>query len=80
MAFREKPDPEIAEAFVRDGDHYWNSGLFCARAEVFLDQYEAHLPQMRRVHADLEFVRRFHHAHLAFLELQRACELARKFL
>ena len=80
VAFREKPDPEIAEAFVRDGDHYWNSGLFCARAEVFLDQYEAHLPQMRRVHADLEFVRRFHHAHLAFLELQRACELARKFL
>lgn len=47
-AFREKPDSETARKFADDGRHYWNSGLFCARARVFLDEYTNHLPQMRR--------------------------------
>lgn len=47
-AFREKPDPATAERLWRDGRHYWNSGLFCGRASIFLAEYEKHLPLMRR--------------------------------
>lgn len=46
--FREKPDPETARRFWRSGTHYWNSGLFCGRATVFLEEYARHLPLMRR--------------------------------
>lgn len=46
--FREKPDPETARELWRSGTHYWNSGLFCGRAAVFLEEYARHLPLMRR--------------------------------
>ncbi|HEY7472337.1 MAG TPA: sugar phosphate nucleotidyltransferase [Gemmatimonadota bacterium] len=47
-AFEEKPDFATARALVQDGLHTWNSGLFCGRARVFLDEYAKHLPLMRR--------------------------------
>ncbi|MDX1660731.1 MAG: sugar phosphate nucleotidyltransferase [Gemmatimonadota bacterium] len=46
--FLEKPDPDTARELWRDGRHYWNSGLFCGRAAVFLEEYGRHLPLMRR--------------------------------
>ncbi|HUP01667.1 MAG TPA: sugar phosphate nucleotidyltransferase [Gemmatimonadota bacterium] len=46
--FIEKPDAATAGRLWRDGRHYWNSGLFCGRASVFLAEYEKHLPRMRR--------------------------------
>lgn len=45
--FVEKPDLETARALWRDGDAYWNSGLFCGRAQRFLAEYGRHLPRMR---------------------------------
>jgi len=36
--FVEKPDLPTAEAFVRDGSHYWNSGMFLFSAKHFLTQ------------------------------------------
>jgi len=47
-AFVEKPEPETAKDLWRDGRHYWNSGLFCGRASVFLEEYGHHLPLLRR--------------------------------
>jgi mannose-1-phosphate guanylyltransferase len=46
--FREKPDTATAGRLWRDGRHYWNSGIFCGRARVFLEEYDRHLPLMRR--------------------------------
>lgn len=46
--FVEKPDAETARRLWQDGDHYWNSGLFCGSAATFLDEYGRHLPLMRR--------------------------------
>ncbi|MGH7558669.1 MAG: mannose-1-phosphate guanylyltransferase [Gemmatimonadota bacterium] len=46
--FLEKPDAETARELWRSGTHYWNSGLFCGRASVFLDEYARHLPLIRR--------------------------------
>lgn len=47
-AFLEKPDAETARRLWQDGRHYWNSGLFCGRASVFLEEYARHLPLMRK--------------------------------
>jgi mannose-1-phosphate guanylyltransferase len=49
--FREKPDRETAEAFLKAGTFYWNSGIFLWRAKTILDALERNEPDM--------------HAHLA---------------
>jgi mannose-1-phosphate guanylyltransferase/mannose-6-phosphate isomerase len=36
-SFREKPDRAAAEAYVASGDYFWNSGMFCFRADALLD-------------------------------------------
>ncbi|TVQ81850.1 MAG: mannose-1-phosphate guanylyltransferase [Flavobacteriales bacterium] len=38
QSFHEKPDANTAEQFVADGNYYWNSGIFCFRAGVFLEE------------------------------------------
>jgi len=35
-AFVEKPDRQTAESYVASGDHVWNSGMFCFRADALL--------------------------------------------
>ena len=47
-AFLEKPDAKTARDLCAGGRHYWNSGLFCGQARVFLAEYEKHLPLMHR--------------------------------
>jgi len=47
-SFREKPSAAEARELWQDGRHYWNSGLFCGRAGVFLEEYAEHLPLIRR--------------------------------
>jgi mannose-1-phosphate guanylyltransferase len=47
-SFVEKPDAAAARELWQDGHHTWNSGLFCGRARVFLEEYAEHLPLMRR--------------------------------
>lgn len=35
-AFVEKPDLQAAQGYVAGGEHVWNSGMFCFRADVLL--------------------------------------------
>ena len=44
--FVEKPDLETAKAFVADGRHLWNSGMFCFRADALVREMERHAPQI----------------------------------
>ncbi|MGL1863758.1 MAG: mannose-1-phosphate guanylyltransferase/mannose-6-phosphate isomerase [Pseudodesulfovibrio sp.] len=44
--FVEKPDLETAESFVRDGSHYWNSGMFLFRIKDFLTQIAKCQPEL----------------------------------
>ena len=37
-AFHEKPDLQTAEKYLEAGNYYWNSGMFCFKAGVFLDE------------------------------------------
>ncbi len=39
-AFHEKPDFQTATSYLEAGNYYWNSGMFCFKAGVFLDQLE----------------------------------------
>ncbi|TXE02119.1 mannose-1-phosphate guanylyltransferase [Algoriphagus aquimarinus] len=36
--FREKPNLETAEGFIKSGNFFWNSGMFCFRAGVYLEE------------------------------------------
>lgn len=44
LKFTEKPGPELAREFIRRGHHFWNSGMFIWRAEVFARKLEACAP------------------------------------
>lgn len=44
--FREKPDRTTAEAYVKSGEYYWNSGIFMLRAGVWLDLVEHLAPNI----------------------------------
>lgn len=37
-SFREKPDLKTAERFLAQGNFYWNSGMFCFKAGVYLQE------------------------------------------
>jgi mannose-1-phosphate guanylyltransferase len=43
-AFHEKPDFETATKYVEAGNYYWNSGMFCFKAGVFLDELKKYSP------------------------------------
>jgi mannose-1-phosphate guanylyltransferase/mannose-6-phosphate isomerase len=44
--FIEKPDAKKAKKLYRQKDIFWNSGMFCFKAEVFLKELKLHQPQM----------------------------------
>src|SRR5205085_5511653 len=43
-AFREKPNADLAEQFLRSGDYYWNSGIFVWRATAVLGELRRQRP------------------------------------
>ena len=45
-AFHEKPNKETAQSYVDAGNYYWNSGMFCFKAGVFLDELKKHSPEV----------------------------------
>lgn len=45
-AFHEKPNLEKAKEYVQAGNYYWNSGMFCFKAGVFLDELKKHSPKI----------------------------------
>jgi len=47
--FTEKPDHATAERFLKEGDYYWNSGMFVWQASVILDEIRHHLPAVYQV-------------------------------
>ena len=45
--FREKPDPELAEKFLKAGNFAWNAGMFIWSIPAVLTQLEKHAPELR---------------------------------
>jgi mannose-1-phosphate guanylyltransferase len=47
-SFKEKPSRETAEAYLAQGRYFWNSGMFCFKAGVFLEELQAHAPDIHQ--------------------------------
>lgn len=44
--FLEKPNQQRADAFVEDGNYYWNSGKFLFKAAQFIQELEKYAPEI----------------------------------
>ncbi|MCF6331018.1 MAG: mannose-1-phosphate guanylyltransferase/mannose-6-phosphate isomerase [Sulfurimonas sp.] len=45
-AFHEKPDFDTATSYLKAGNYYWNSGMFCFKAGLFLDELKKYSPEI----------------------------------
>ena len=46
LSFREKPNHITAQDFIERGNFLWNSGMFCFKAGVMLDELNQHEPEI----------------------------------
>lgn len=46
VSFREKPNSVTAKDFIARGNFLWNSGMFCFKAGVLLDELRAYQPEI----------------------------------
>lgn len=46
VRFAEKPTLEVAEGFIASGDYLWNSGIFCFKAGIILDELKMYAPDI----------------------------------
>ncbi|WP_374439562.1 mannose-1-phosphate guanylyltransferase/mannose-6-phosphate isomerase [Pseudomonas panipatensis] len=68
--FVEKPDKARAEAFLADGHHLWNAGMFCLPVDVLLAEFAALAPEvLDSVRACLEHSPLSEHPHYRQAEL-----------
>ncbi|WP_346237414.1 mannose-1-phosphate guanylyltransferase [Niabella insulamsoli] len=44
--FTEKPNLELAKAFIESGDFLWNSGIFTWKCKTIIEAFEQHLPEV----------------------------------
>ncbi len=44
ISFREKPDVDTAKSFISKGNFLWNSGMFCFKAGVLLEELKKFTP------------------------------------
>lgn len=44
--FTEKPNLELAKAFIKSGDFLWNSGIFTWKCKTIIHAFEQHLPEV----------------------------------
>tara|TARA_R110002124_G_scaffold81872_15_gene215430 strand:- start:36 stop:1040 length:1005 start_codon:yes stop_codon:yes gene_type:complete len=46
ISFREKPNQVTAADFIAKGNFLWNSGMFCFKASIFLEELKLYAPQV----------------------------------
>jgi mannose-1-phosphate guanylyltransferase len=46
VRFREKPNSDLAESFVRSGNFYWNAGMFIWTVKAILTELNRHAPDL----------------------------------
>jgi len=47
-SFKEKPDIKTAQKYIDSGNYYWNSGMFCFKVSVFLDELKKYSPKIHK--------------------------------
>jgi mannose-1-phosphate guanylyltransferase len=48
VRFREKPNVELAESFLRKGNFRWNAGMFVWTVPMILTEFNRHAPELAR--------------------------------
>jgi len=51
-AFHEKPDEATAKNYIKQDNFYWNSGMFCFQAGVFLQELKKYAPEIYKAAED----------------------------
>jgi len=46
VSFKEKPNQALAEEYLAAGNYYWNSGMFCFKASLFLNELKIYAPEI----------------------------------
>ena len=46
VRFREKPNPELAESFLKKGNFRWNAGMFIWSLTAILSAFDRHTPEL----------------------------------
>ncbi len=46
LSFKEKPDTTTAQSYLDAGNYYWNSGMFCFKAGIFLEELKKYSPEI----------------------------------
>ncbi len=46
LRFHEKPDAKTARGYLEAGDYYWNAGMFCFKAGIYLDALKRYAPEI----------------------------------
>ena len=47
-AFKEKPDQATAQAYLDAGGFYWNAGIFCFKAGVYMEELKKWAPDLHK--------------------------------
>lgn len=45
-AFKEKPDAETAQSYIKEGDYFWNGGIFLFSPKVLLEEMKRFHPEI----------------------------------
>lgn len=71
--FNEKPDLKTAKKFIENGNYLWNSGIFCIKASVYLEELNVYAPEIIK---NVENALRQENSDFTYLEeeLFGACE------
>lgn len=62
VRFREKPNAELAETFVRAGNFRWNAGMFVWAVPTVLSEFNRHAPKLAKFIAQLSVPQGFEKA------------------
>jgi mannose-1-phosphate guanylyltransferase / mannose-6-phosphate isomerase len=52
--FVEKPDHETAQVYLKEGNYFWNCGIFIWKASKILSEIEKHLPSLSHALNEIE--------------------------
>jgi len=62
VRFREKPNPELAESFLRQGNFRWNAGMFVWSVATVLGEFNRRSPELARFIAQVSIPNQFEKA------------------
>ncbi len=52
-AFKEKPSLELAEAYIKEPNYFWNSGIFVWSVRTIVNAFRVYQPEMSRIFEDM---------------------------